>query len=165
MDYLCSVHRTDGSYLDTHRTPWGSVHTQWTDGGLIWIDRWRDCYLSVEDVSCAQSGISSRRITNATQPEKILIDVGVPSIKNLRWVVQCLSAINTYTSILVSKTHGSLRNHWNHIFQYTTCTGLYDLLYWPSTVNLDQDLCKNDNVMMNLNVSCDAFETSSCLPY
>ena len=55
----------------------------------------------------------------ATQPEKILIDADVPSIKNLRWVIQYLSLINTYMSIRVSKTLGSLRKyHWNHWFHY-----------------------------------------------
>ena len=81
-------------------------------------DQRRDCNLSVEDVSCAHSDISSLRITKATQPEKILIDVGVPSIKNFQCVIQCLSAINTYMSKRVFKIHGSLRNHQNPRFQY-----------------------------------------------
>ena len=99
----------------------------------------------------------------AAQPEKILIDADVPSIKNLRWVVQYLSLINTYMSIRVSKTHGSLRKyHWNPWFHNIRHVPVSAGLFTDQVnINLDQEQLKNDAITIQLNVSCDALATVS----
>ena len=139
--YLNPVHRTDGSSLDISPDILSiSLHPtnrRRSDpkGSATWLPLKCRGYL-IHPLWYLKS-----KDHYATRLEKISIDVGVPSIRNLPWVVQYSSAINTYTSIRISLDSWFIEtNHWNLIFQYTTCTGLSGLLTdqeskpWPGII-------------------------------
>ena len=140
--YLNPVHRTDGSSLDISPDILSiSLHPtnrRRSDpkGSATWLPLKCRGYL-IHPLWYLKS-----KDHYATRLEKISIDVGVPSIRNLPWVVQCSSAINTYMSIRISLDSWFIEiNHWNLIFQYTTCmyrsfrfTYDQESKPWPGTI-------------------------------